>query len=603
MISIKHIFRYTFPAVTVIVLISFFNKCATVGKPTGGDKDTIPPLVKYMSPPQKTTYFSAKKIEVEFDEYIQIKNLDKELVISPPVEDKPEVRIKGKGIYFNIDRDNLLDSTTYTYNFGHAIVDLNESNPLDFLYVFSTGPVVDSFSLSGKLLSAFNLTPSKESFWVMLYKNPDDSVPYKEKPLYTGRSNEEGIFEINYIKPGTYRLFALKDKNFNFIYDQPGEIIAFADSFITLSPGQFMNIEDTVNISDSLQGINDSVKYERVYGLHYNLYSFTEKSSDTLQRIKSKDYINNRMLSFSFNIPVTDSFNINLTDFPHHTPWNFMEIAPEKDSVNVWITDTFLLSLDTLNVIVSYMKYDSLLNQVLQTDTIMFRKKSSTSQKNKKRNRKESETNMPADIINLSLNLAGKGSIDLTDRLKIRSETPLLSFDTSRIHLYKVVDTVDVTVPYIIRKDSIYVNEYMIDFQLDENSVYKFYVFDSAFTDIYNHMNDTLNPVILRTKSPDMYGILNLQVTGIEGSIILQLLDEKENVIRETFLDSDNEIRFEYLNPAKYKLKIIFDRNANKMWDTGNYLKHILPEKVLYYPSVLNIRQNWEHSEKWDLNN
>lgn len=217
--------------ISLFLLLTVWS-CAQVVAPTGGERDILPPEITSSKPANGTTYFNAKTIEINFDEFVVLKNLKEQLIVSPPLKYPLKSKIKGKTLELDI-KDTLKPNTTYVLNFGNAIVDLNESNPISgFQYVFSTGAVLDSLSLSGLVVDAFSLTVEKD-FLVMLYpKFETDSVPSKDLPTYVARTEEDGTFTVSNIKEGAYQLVALSDKNDNYLYDRPDEKISFLSELI-----------------------------------------------------------------------------------------------------------------------------------------------------------------------------------------------------------------------------------------------------------------------------------------------------------------------------------------------------------------------------------
>jgi hypothetical protein len=606
--TLKYHGIYVFFALLGIFLLFLFGQCATVGRPTGGDRDSIAPVIVMANPPLNTVNFDARNIEIQFDEYVQIKNADKELIISPPFEKKPMVRIKGKGILMELDGKELKDSTTYIFNFGDAIVDLNESNPFSNLtYVFSTGPVIDSFGISGQLVNAFDLQPPKSPYWVMLYDNTWDSIPLKERPIYVARtSKEDGSYSIEHVKPGTYRLFALQENGGNFIYDRPDEFIAFSDSLIHFDPEFFRGRAHSDTLADTLAVAQDSINPQalasehKIYGFYHNLFAFQEPGTDTLQYMKKPGLIDNRMLYFAFNNAVTDSFDVWLKYFPDKNDWYLKEMSPGRDSINYWITDSALLSADTLSVVVQYVKHDSLKQLVPQLDTIKHRFFKPAIPGNRKKGKDENDGPVKPEPLQLDINIANNSRMELNDSLTIHTIAPIAKIDTSRILFQEMVDTLFIRREYNIVRDGHWANKTLFDFGLKEDTRFKLTLFDSAYTDIYGKANDT-TIISFATKRQDQYAILHMEVTQVLGLVIVQLMDKNEKVVREKILASNGKLTFEYIKPGEYKMKAIYDRNRNGKWDPGIYLKNILPEKVEYYPKGLKLRENWEHVEQWEL--
>jgi hypothetical protein len=210
----------------------FFPRCANIVPPTGGPRDTIPPELIRSNPANMTTNFTRSEIHVEFDEFIELRNINQQFIMTPPQRRRPDFRARGRSLFIDL-KDELIPNTTYTLNFGNAIVDLNEGNALsNFEFVFSTGDVIDSLSYSGIVLNAFDNQPVEGAI-VMLYNDLNDSVPYRQMPLYANRTDKDGRFRLNNLRGDTFRVFVLTDANNNYLYDRPAdELIAFRDEFI-----------------------------------------------------------------------------------------------------------------------------------------------------------------------------------------------------------------------------------------------------------------------------------------------------------------------------------------------------------------------------------
>ena len=211
--------------------------CASPKPITGGDKDETPPaIIAEESTPNHQTRFHDPKITLTFDEWFTLKDVFNQVVISPLMPHEPEIKQKGKSIIITLP-DSLREETTYTINFGNAIADLNEGNVLNnYAFVFSTGAVLDSAQLSGKIINAVTLAPA-EGILVMLHPAGADSAVYKRKPEYVARTNKEGAWSLSNIRPDSFEVVALKDENLNFLYDQETEWFGWFDHTIyTYSP-------------------------------------------------------------------------------------------------------------------------------------------------------------------------------------------------------------------------------------------------------------------------------------------------------------------------------------------------------------------------------
>lgn len=307
--------------ICVFTLILFEN-CAKRGHPAGGPKDIEPPKVVKSTPENYTTNFNKQEFRVEFDEYIQLDKIMKELIVSPPMKKQPVVKLRGKLIEVEYE-DTLRENTTYTFNFGNAIVDNNEGNPLkNYEFVFSTGDYLDSLSVRGMLVNSFDLKPYKEPLYVMLYDNLTDSAPLLEIPYYINRTNEEGYFSINNVKNDTFEIFALKDANNNMIFDMPNEIIAFVDSVLMLKGElyhEWISMRDTVagdTIIDSLIVIQDTIiemedttivdsippEKHKNYAFHVDLFAFEQEQ--IIQYLTDNSRPQSKKLKLTFNMPL-----------------------------------------------------------------------------------------------------------------------------------------------------------------------------------------------------------------------------------------------------------------------------------------------------------
>ena len=612
----------------LIFALVLFAGCAKIGNPTGGKKDVAPPVLISSKPLNYSTNFNSQKIEMEFDEFIALKNVNKELIISPPLPKKPDVRIKNKSIVIDLKND-LRANTTYTLNFGVAITDNNEGNPLtNFEFVFSTGDYLDSLSVNGTVLNAFNHLPSKESIIVGMYDQSEDSVPMKTIPVYVGKTDEEGNFQINNIKADTFKLFALKDLNSNLLFDLPSEEIAFIDTLITLTP-EFLrtlpiivndsikadtldkvdliannknlelkkiNSQDISHLADSPQDslVTDTLKRKNVLpSLFVDMFYFLPEG--TKQYMTNKDRLSVESFQLSFSLPLNENPPINVLNYEEVEGWLLTEFNAQRDTFTYWITDTTLMKMDTLMLELTYPMTDSAGAIFSRLDTLKFisRKPIAKSGKGK--------TDAKTQPVKLIVNtLRNKGLLDLNKDVFLNFNFPIEAIDTSRLHVYAKVDTIDVLQKFEIIPDSISTRKMILKSKWKEQNKYRIEVFPGAFMDIYNHTNDTLI-TSFSVQEKSSYGTLTTSLTGVKTPVIVQLMNEKEQVLRTGFAVTDGALIFGFLPPAKYKIKFVFDVNNNKKWDTGDYVKKVQPEKIMYYVGEINIRSNWELEVKQDL--
>jgi hypothetical protein len=602
-----------------------------MGSLAGGKKDVTPPRLISSKPVNYSTNFKSQKIEIEFDEFIALKNVNQELIMSPPLPKKPDVRIKNKSIVIDL-KNELRENTTYTMNFGKSLTDNNEGNALtNFEFVFSTGNYLDSLSVKGNVVNAFNLQPSKEPIIVGLYDQTEDSIPLKSIPVYIGKTDDKGNFQINNIKSDTFKLFALKDLNYNLLFDLSTEEIAFIDTLITLTPDFLKSLPQRLSESDSVKkdtltlvkpipneiihknAENDSVSMAKISldnpldslksdtlqrkpvlpSLYVDLFSFLQQGSKYY--MSSKDRLNPESFQITFSLPLKENPPLNIINYDGHNDWNFPEINARRDTFIYWITDTTLMKKDTLMFEITYPMSDSTGVVYAKKDTIKFytRKALPKPVKSKSATKPSPNKFILSTVHNKSL-------LDLNKDVSFNFNYPLHDIDTSMLHLYEKIDTIEVRKTYEIVYDSLTQRRVFLKSKWKEQNKYRIEAFPGAFTDIYYHTNDTLLTTFsLQDKS--FYGTLTVTFTGINTPVLVQLMNEKENVLRMEMAYTNGGIIFDFLPPSKYKLKFVYDVNRNKQWDTGNYLRKIQPEKVRYYEGEINIRSNWDLEVKQDM--
>jgi len=575
---INHIFAF------LLILATGFlvAQCARQGSPSGGPKDELPPSVLEEEPINRTVYFNYNKVTVTFSEFVSLKDPAKEIFISPPMRTKPEYKVAGKKVIIEF-QEELKENSTYTINFGNAIVDFTEGNPLvNYEYVFSTGDHIDSLSIPGIVLNAFNHKP-EPGIVVMVYQNDNDTIPLDSLPLAVpprsaSKSTKEGNFSINNLAAGQYMLFALEDQNNNYIYDMPNERIAFLDSLVTLKAAEILidSIPADSLAADSIQNTSKVLKTTSDQG--YTLYLFQEQNYR--QKILSKKMIGRNLLQYIFQNPA-DSLVIQPVWFnPGRDDWFIPEYGVMRDTVNIWLKPGLP---DTIRVWVQAA--DSV------SDSSKF-SRTGISQDVKSR-RKEITT---GDLKIYSNIMAG--AFDLNRDLILSFAVPLEDYDLSRIHLFTLTDSI---IPEIVFPDSLK-RKAVVNHKWLPGEIYEVLVEDSVFCDLGNAFNDSTS-IRFKVRMVEDYGVLLLNVmeTNLHGQLIIQLMNDKEVIIREITTDKPGTLSFEYLMPGVYKVKAIFDHNSNGKWDTGKYNEHSQPEKVDYFPIPLNIRGNWDQQEEWDL--
>lgn len=602
----------------ILFSVIFFS-CAKQSSPAGGPVDEEPPIVVFSSPPSRTVNFSVNNFEITFDEYFVLKEADQKLLISPPLQKKPEIKIKKKSLVVTF-MEELRDSATYTFYFQDAIRDLNEGNPIqNFQYVFSTGPVLDSLSVYGTIYNAFDLQPG-EDIYVVLYSGTADSLPATTIPTYMTRAEADGSFRIDNLARGLYTMYGLKDMNNNKKYDLPDEAFAFLKKplFLTAEthytpvgetiiafPDSLMLYEspDSILIAgespDSILMVGespDSILIARDKGFDnisntYSLYFFTA-AADRLYLMRS-DRSKPYNLTFQFSMPVdTGKFNISFPESPGTDYITSTSVG--RDTFNIWLTDSLVYLQPVIPVVINYPAIDSAGADIVKIDTLRLRYVSPV------RGRGTKVTEEKGTRITVSP-VPGKG-LPPDSEIIFRAETPIVSTDTSRIFLKQVSDTLLKNVPYTFKKDTIKLGRFILNAGLQQDSSYLLIYDRGSFTDIYGHTNDSAT-CRFKVRNKETFGNLILKLSGFQGKMIIQLLSTDEKVLREQHvtLPEKNRISFILLEPGEYRLKAIYDINGDGKWSTGNWEKGINPEPVTYYPDPVSLKALWTIEQDWDL--
>lgn len=521
----------------VIVFVLIFSSCAIQVPPAGGTKDSTPPKVLKTTPENLSINVYPKDIAITFDEFIALKDVSTQLVVSPLLKYPPTSKIRKKTLFVHIS-DTLKDNTTYTLNFGNAITDLNEGNILDnYQYVFSTGSILDSLKIKGKIETAFDHKKDKGLF-ALLYMSNEDSLPYKERPMYFGKTNAEGEFAVNNISPGKYKVIALDDKDGNYLYTKGVESIGFLDSMV-----------DAGDQKVSLQ-----------------LF----KEAEPLRLVKTYSVAPGQTI-LVFSAPA-DTLKINwITDLNKLNV--FAQVFSEKkDSLTIWYKN---IEADSLSF--SILKE----GRIDTTDIRLFKK--TKEQTSRSKFSLAATSNDPTSAHNYF------------EPFKINFNHPIVSIDKSKFILKQ--DSSIVSITQFDFLDSLKM-QLGVSFKWKEKSSYELTVLPGAAKDIYELTNDTTD-FQWKVKSETDYGTLTVKMVGSLENKILQLIDDKENIIRQTFFISDTTISYLNLDPRQYKLKLIHDSNHNGKWDTGNLIYKIQPEQTEYHSETFNVRANWDVEVKW----
>ncbi len=577
--------RYISGRLGITALITLFIlSCAKISAPSGGPKDNDPPVILRSLPENSTVMFTGKSFAVTFDEYVVLDRIAEKFMVSPPLATKPEIKLKGKALIVNWE-DDLADSTTYTFYFQDAIRDNNENNPIpNYQYVFSTGPVLDSLSLTGNVFNASDLE-IVEDVTILMYSNLTDTAPRTILPAYISRPDPSGGFMIRNIRPGNYRLFALKDLNGNTRFDLDDEIFAFGDSVISITPEEYYGLmPDTISFKPA--GATETTKPDQfVYGLH-RIYAFQQAPKK--QYLKFTERKSSPAIGFGLAIP-SDSgqVSVTITD-ADSTSW-FMEHNIARDSFMIWITDPKVYDLDLIEALLTYPFTDSTETVIARTDTVSFRYLKPATPRGG-----------PGRVQGLGVTTNVNGRIRPGTVPFFRTATPLTEPDTSLVTLTRTVDSLQVEIPFEFMRDTTSLHRFTMKVPLEPGGTYSLLCNKGTFRDIFGLASDSAMYRFSVATEED-YGSLKVTLTGYEGDVIIQLTADKDKVIRELKTTSPGVVNFPLLDKGKYRLKAVYDLNADGKWTTGDYNFARQPEPVTYYSSELEVKINWALEQDWDL--
>ncbi|MBN2165668.1 MAG: Ig-like domain-containing protein [Marinilabiliaceae bacterium] len=568
-------------------IIFYIIGCANPGTPSGGPKDETPPVVVKSVPVDKALNFKGKKIVVTFDELIQVKDVNQKLVVSPPMNKMPIVDVHGSDMLVEIE-DTLQDNTTYTFDFADAVVDNNEGNVYpNFTISFSTGEKVDSMEISGHLWEAGTYKPI-EGALICLHRNLSDTAFKTLVPVRLAKSNKDGGFRLQNVSPGKYHIYALKDVNRNYKFDQHGESIAWSDSIIVPSfeYKQFRDSvgKDSVHIYEKMVYTPDSLELFMFEQVYYDQY------------LVNDDRPEKGRVRLTFNEPL-DSFSIKLASGENVDDWGIYEWSYKKDSVDIWIKDSLIYNRDSLTLAFQYLDIDSAENHFIKKDTLTFyyfEPEEKESKRKKKKEAKEGKKEIPS----LSI-LKIPTQLNLFSPLTYMLKTTPVKYDPSGIQLFELVDTVLEKVDFSLIQDSLNNRLFSVNRRWNPGATYELKIDSATYIDIYGLLNKEIRQRFIITKESD-YSTLYLNIENPEKNMFVQILGSGEKPVRQLRIHESGKIRIGYLKPGEYMLRLVDDRNGNDIWDSGDFEKRYQPEAVYYYPEKIKLRADWDHEIKWN---
>lgn len=513
-------------------------QCAKRASPTGGPRDSLPPVLINASPKLNTVFFDKEEFNLTFDEYVTLKDISKQLIISPPLSSSQykvyPVTGASKKVTLKL-LDSLLDNTTYTFNFGESIIDFNESNPSSYLtYTLSTGATIDSLYIKGRVTDAFERETER---YISLQLYPvdsiyKDSVIFTEKPLYVTSTLDTTIFRFQNLRAGKYAIIALEDKAGNYFFDQNIDKIGFVDRLIELPQDSILDFrlfQEKANFFwDKPYFINEH---------HIALAYYGEREDESYKMVSQ----------------VPESFESLVTQ------------NRETDTLDYWFRGAKLDSL----------QFEFNIKDSLQIKTVYFK-------------------NPTPDSLVVDKNTSG--SLRLLEKFELKTNLPITEVNSEQV---KVTNIDTLPVPASLKIQENY-DRISVDFEVIPNDRYEITLLPNALVDFWGNTNDTL-VYRTSTKKIEDYGNIFLRVQHQSPHpYIIELLKGDEVFRRyDTPLEGGN-YSFKLLDAAKYRVRLIEDANQNKKWDTGNYLEKIQPEQVIYYWKEIDVRANWDMNETFN---
>lgn len=590
---------------SLILLYLLISGCAKMSSPTGGPKDRAIPVITGSVPLNGAVNFSGKKVTIMFDEYVVLKDINEKFMVSPPMIIKPEVYTRGKSVVIEYE-EQLRENTTYTFYFQDAIQDLNENNAINnYQFVFSTGPFIDSLSVTGNVNQALDMNPPENTL-VLLYKEMADSFVVKHIPDYITRIEKNGEFRIDNVQPGRYRLYALKDvdnsKNFNL----PEEEFAFYPDSIEVTPDKnFLPAKkDTMPAGARVAGSQAS-KGTALAGRETSKPGVAGRETVKkplageypmilFQPLKKARYLTSSSRKKAFQLTYSLSLPPDSLEFSFSIPGSgpdayFIEKSRNKDTITVWLTDSTVYKRSPIETHIRYPFTDSLgiLSQRSDTVLLRFTPQRATRTRIIKRTPYKVNTGLSS-------------SVRPDMKIILTAPEPFREPDTSRLKLYELRKDVKIRVPFDLFSDSLNSCRYYMNTNLESGSNYLFISDSAAFTSIYGDYSDSTGTRFSVAK-PESFGKLILNISNHEGGRIIQLLDNTEKVLREEYMKEDGKLEFPLLEKGEYRLRAIFDLNGDGKWTTGDFDTHRQPEPVNYFPVEIIVKENWENNENWDL--
>ena len=614
-LSKRHTLRLLRPVVALLFVSAFLSRCASMMTPTGGPRDTLPPVITMMTPDNFTTNrptVGHDKIYIGFNEFVQLKDQQKEFFTSPQMKKKPLITLRGKGIVVQL-RDTLDENTTYSLNFGSAIRDNNEGNPLySMRYVFSTGPEIDSMVLSGYTADSYKAdSVSKTFIWLFPADSVEnvaeyDSTVFKYKPAAIARAENNGIFIAQNLKPIPYRVYAVQDKNDNQMYEPGSDQVGFLEG--TYNPAE---MPDFAMWYDSIRQYvtAEPQLYFRMFtdkAFRRQLLSQTERP----QQHKA-------MLYFGAAHPQIERIRFD------SIPADRVIVDPQtegRDTIALWFNVPSSSLPDTIRGEITYLKHDTVnrLQAVTEPLKLSWRlietKQQEREREKLERDRRKAEEAgeewvEPEKKNPFAFKMPTSGDLNPENHLTVDFDYPLVKLDSSQLLLtHTLEDNSLEDVPVHMVRDTAMLRRWYIRAPWQPGGQYTLTIPKGAITDVAGLSNDSIigKYTVL---DPEKFATVLIHVKGRDDGTkyIVQLLDGNNALKQEKRDVTTGDIRFNYVPAGEIKFRIIEDRNGNGKWDTGNLVERRQPERAEIYANdegedTFATKTNWEIEFAIDMN-
>lgn len=599
----------------VVVLLlfggAFFSRCANIMTPDGGPKDTLPPVIVKLEPNNFATNFKEKKIYIEFNEFVQIKDQNKEMFTSPAMKKLPLLSTRGKGIVITI-RDTLKENTTYAIDLGSAICDNNEGNPLNAMrYVFSTGDKVDSMMCSGYTADSYKADSVSRTFiWFYIADSlPNtpgyDSTIFNRKPDVIARAQNNGIFIAQNLKPVNYRIYAIGDKNDNQLYEPGTDMVGLLDTvYNPAKMPEFAIWFDSLRMYPSAE--------PQLYFRMFTDKAFINQRLVDAQRPEQKK----ALLYFNSDYPRIDSLIFD------NIPSDHILIDPQtngRDTVALWFNVPAEQLPDTIKGKIVYYRHDSL-RQLSKTreplklawrlvETKEQEKERERIEKEKAKAKAEGREYKDPNAKNpFTLKMSAGKEVNPERGFDITFGTPAVKFDSTAVQLSIVAEDKTTTpVKINFERDTLNMCRWRVNAPWKEKTNYRLYIPKESITDVMGYQNDS-TVMEFATYDPEKFATVTLNVQGgnSKNRYILLLTDASGKTLQELKDVKRGKYRFNYVSPGEIRLRAIEDTNGNGKWDAGDVIAGLQPERAEAYfndrgEDIFTTKMNWDFEINIDM--